>query len=74
MSYECLICFDNIENKQDKVKCLVCNKNIHYKCFQGWCRKKKQFSHDSLDICVHCQQCALVIEKKSIWSKCCPWF
>ena len=42
MSYECLICFDIIENKQDKVHCLVCNKKVHYKCFQGWCKKKKQ--------------------------------
>ena len=41
---------------------------------KGWCKKKKQVSEDSLDICVHCQQCALIVEKRSIFSKCCPWF
>jgi len=74
MSQECLICFDNVENKQDKVFCLVCNKKVHYTCFQRWSKKKKKVCGDTLDICIHCQQNALLVQKRSFFSKCCPWF
>lgn len=74
MSQECLICFDNVENKQDKVYCLVCNKKVHYTCFQRWSKKKKKVCGNTLDICIHCQQNALLVQKRSLFSKCCPWF
>ena len=74
MSYECLICFDSVENKQDNVSCLVCKKIVHYKCFQCWSEKKRMNYGDHLDICIHCQQNALIVQKRSFFSKCCPWF
>jgi len=70
MSQECLICFDHIEQQQDKVSCLVCKKIVHYKCFHTW-RTKKKYKKD-LAICIHCQQPALIIYRDN-YIKCCCW-
>ena len=70
---ECLICFDQIEQSQDKVSCLVCKKIVHYNCFHSWSKKKKN-NHNSLDICVHCQQPALLVERRRCHQCCFPFF
>ena len=67
MSHECLICFDQIEQEQDKVSCLVCKKIVHYNCFHTWSKKKK--NNKDLAICVHCQQPALMIHRH--YTTCC---
>lgn len=75
MSQECLICFYHVEEQQAKVSCMVCKNIVHYNCFHSWSKKKQTYDKNTLAVCIHCQQPALIVQKKHCVKCCCfPFF
>ena len=49
---ECMICFDDITETQNKAKCKRCKKIIHLKCYQKWIESRQS---KGINQCIHCQ-------------------
>ena len=63
---ECLICFNDVEPKQDFIKCNNCSIVYHKKCFDEWVKTKNA----DINKCLHCTISGkLEITKFSLFSK-----